>query len=284
VAKDIAVQMSDAFDEQQGIGANDYYFSVVNAGYLASSNLPHMPPFVSLAKTLGSMQAQINAGLAIKSITVKTMGAREVDVTSPKARQLLEACVLKGFLKQYLKGKGEMSPDLISSPSIAKDLGIEFSCSTEYDSSNDTEGFSNLVGVETKFEDGSSCSITGSVFGSVPHIVKMDHMPTNFSPEGFHSILTFRYFPSPFFCLSFFHRRLSFSVVLDRLIPSSFTKLIGVLLYIRPFGDLTLQKRGQARRNGGGAVHPEPRERERGLPQHGARRAVEQGAMLHFHG
>lgn len=193
VAKDVAVQMSDAFDEQVGIHANDYYFSVVNAGYLASSTLPHMPPFVSLAKTMGAMQAQVSSGSPVKSITVKTMGAREVDLTTRNARQLLEACVLKGFLKYHLKGKNtDLTPDLISSPSIAKDLGIEFSSSTDYDSSSDTAGFSNLIGVETRYEDGSVCSITGSVFGSVPHIVKVDHLLTNFSPEGKHSILTFR--------------------------------------------------------------------------------------------
>jgi D-3-phosphoglycerate dehydrogenase len=51
----------------------------------------------------------------------------------------------------------------------------------------------NLVSVEVEREDGSRGSITGSVFGSAPHIIHIDSYADlfAFAPEGNH-ILTFR--------------------------------------------------------------------------------------------
>jgi D-3-phosphoglycerate dehydrogenase len=199
VAKDIAVQMCDAFDDQQGLTAPDYYFSVVNANYLAASNKPHMPPFVSLAETIGRMQAQIivGKGSPIKSVVLKTIGARDVNITDKKTRTLLEASMLKGILRHYLSIVGEtkpeaknLIPDLISSPSIAKDVGIESIISGDAPSTN-SRSFTNLISVDVELENGTKTNITGAVVGSVPHIVKVDQMEATFKPES-NFIVTFR--------------------------------------------------------------------------------------------
>lgn len=205
VAKDIAVQMSDAFDEQQGLNAADYYFSVVNAGYLASSTLPGMSSFLDLSESIGGMLAQIVTSgekqASIKSVTMKTFGGRDVSITTKTARQLLEASMLKGMLKPYLRYLarspappmqpevlGQLSPDLISSPSIAKDLNIQAIVSTATPSFLETNSndhtFYSLVSVTVEMQNGSETNITGTVFGNTPHIVRLDNSEVSLKPEG----------------------------------------------------------------------------------------------------
>lgn len=54
VARDIAVQMCDVFDQRDFLG-------VVNVDYLSVSTQPHMKPFMALAETIGAMQAQLSS-------------------------------------------------------------------------------------------------------------------------------------------------------------------------------------------------------------------------------
>lgn len=175
-----------------------------------------MPPFMDLAETVGNMIAQVVVAQtptvgqhAITSMTLKTCGAREVNITTKKARQLLEASVLKGMLKPYLQylirspspfidteALGQLSPDLISSPSIAKDLSIECIISPEvpakYLSNGDGSAvYWNLLSVDVGMADGSTTSITGTVFGSTPHIVRVDNEDITMKPEG-NYLLTFQ--------------------------------------------------------------------------------------------
>jgi D-3-phosphoglycerate dehydrogenase len=53
VARDIATQMCDVFDQRDFVG-------VVNVPYLAASTQVHMKPFMQLAESLGIMQAQLS--------------------------------------------------------------------------------------------------------------------------------------------------------------------------------------------------------------------------------
>jgi D-3-phosphoglycerate dehydrogenase len=53
VARDIATQMCDVFDQCDFVG-------VVNVPYLAASTQVHMKPFMQLAESLGIMQAQLS--------------------------------------------------------------------------------------------------------------------------------------------------------------------------------------------------------------------------------
>jgi hypothetical protein len=112
-----------------------------------------------------------------------------VNVTSKQARQLLEAQVLKGLLRTQLP---EVVPDLISAPGLANTANIESVISSEQPD-NIGSPYWNLVQVEVLREDQTTSKITGSVFGSTPHIVQVDEFKDLFAfrPDG-NYILTFR--------------------------------------------------------------------------------------------
>ncbi len=48
VARDIAIQMCDVFEQKDYVG-------IVNVPYMAAATLPHMKPFMRLSETLGAM-------------------------------------------------------------------------------------------------------------------------------------------------------------------------------------------------------------------------------------
>lgn len=181
VARDIAVQMSDVFEQKDFLG-------VVNVSYLAASTQPPMQPFMSLAETIGAMQAQLSTSRPVK-VTLKTYGGRDISISTKQARQLLEAKVLQGLVK-YL-GLGAL-PDLISAPAMAKEANITSEISNEVPDALGSP-YWNLLSVDVQREDGTVSSITGAVFGNAPHIVKVDHYSDLFAfkPEG-NYILTFR--------------------------------------------------------------------------------------------
>lgn len=174
VAKDIANQMCDVFDQKD-------FFGVMNVDYLSASTQIHMKPFMTLAETIGIMQAQVSKSKVV-SVILKTYGGRDVNITTKKARRLLEALVLKGIVKFSKSG---LNPDLISSPSMAKDLGVS-SIVSEEEPDHLGSPYWNLLSVEVSREDGTSTVITGAVFGITPHIVKVDHYNDLFAfkPEG----------------------------------------------------------------------------------------------------
>jgi hypothetical protein len=95
VSKDIATQICDVFDGKDFVG-------ICNVSYLSASTQPHMKPFMVLAETIGAIQAQLSTTSKITKVTLQTFGGRDVNITTKKARQLLEAKVLKGtFLLFY---------------------------------------------------------------------------------------------------------------------------------------------------------------------------------------
>lgn len=272
VARDIAVQMCDVFDQRDFVG-------VVNVPYLACSTQIHMKPFMRLAEQLGALHAQLSPSritqvtiafiyctaqghrcglvlfllmshpcclpfcftalifiLTVRSlvqVTLRTVGGRDVNITTRPARQLLEAQVLKGILKHSppparsddssgAEGPGGVAqiPDLINAPLLAKEAGIESvsHCSRKYaaapsrllfgdanrcvqiiisdaepgkDSATRTlpahphnhhqkqlQQYWNLVTVQARREDGSSCTVAGVVLGNQPHIVQVCFAPT----------------------------------------------------------------------------------------------------------
>ena len=67
------------------------------------------------------MQSQLSES-PIKHVELKTWGGRDVNITAKNVRNLLEAVVLKGVVKN-MKGMGV--PDLISAPAMAREAGIE---------------------------------------------------------------------------------------------------------------------------------------------------------------
>lgn len=197
VARDIATQMCDVFDQKDFVG-------IVNVPYLAASTNPHMKPFMSLAETIGMIVAQLSStAAAVKKVTLKTFGGRDVNITNKAARQLLEAHVLKGIVKRSASTASTGSVDMISAPLIARE---QLKITTVISNQNPTEQFLsssrsgktsnpywNLVCVEAEREDGSVSLVTGVVLGSSPHIVQVDQYMDVFAfkPEG-NYILSFR--------------------------------------------------------------------------------------------
>jgi hypothetical protein len=181
VARDIAVQMCDVFDQKDYVG-------ICNVSYLAASTSPPMKPFMTLAEILGTMQAQMSDSKPV-SIELRTWGGRDVNITTKSARLLLEACVLKGLLKHMGLG---LVPDMISAPIMAKEAGV---ISKIEDLAPEAAGspYWNLVSLDVKRADGTGTLVTGAVFGSTPHIVQVDQYKDLFAfkPEGSY-ILTFR--------------------------------------------------------------------------------------------
>lgn len=183
VARDIAVQMCDVFEKKDFVG-------VVNVSYLLASTQPHMKPFMVLAETIGAMQAQLSTSRVVK-VVLKTFGGRDVSITTPQARQLLRAKVLKGLIKHMGLG---LVPDLISAPAMAEEAQVEAIASEEPpELSSSNTPYWNLLSVDVLRADGTSSRVTGAVFGSAPHIVKVDEYSDLFAfrPEGSY-ILTFR--------------------------------------------------------------------------------------------
>jgi len=181
VARDIAVQMCDVFDQKDFVG-------ICNVSYLAASTLPPMKPFMALAETLGTLQAQMTDSKPV-SVELRTWGGRDVNITTKQARQLLEACMLKGLLKHMGLG---LVPDMISAPIMAKEAGVQVKIEEQPPEAAGSP-YWNLVSLDVKRADGTNTRVTGAVFGSTPHIVQVDQYKDIFAfkPEGSY-ILTFR--------------------------------------------------------------------------------------------
>ena len=181
VARDIAIQMCDVFDETDYVG-------VVNVSYMAEATREPMKPFMALAETIGTIIAQLSDSKITKA-TLKTWGGRDTDTTSKKARELLEAQMLIGLVRYQVP---DVVPDLISAPGAARQANIQ-SIISNVAPDNVGSPYWNLLSVEVEREDGTTSKITGSVFGNMPHIVQIDEFRDLFAfkPEGNH-LLTFR--------------------------------------------------------------------------------------------
>lgn len=57
MARDIAEQMCDVFDQKDYVG-------IVNVSYMAAATQPPMKPFMALAETIGAMQARASLGIS----------------------------------------------------------------------------------------------------------------------------------------------------------------------------------------------------------------------------
>mmetsp|Transcript_6186 Transcript_6186/g.6459 ORF Transcript_6186/g.6459 Transcript_6186/m.6459 type:complete len:575 (+) Transcript_6186:102-1826(+) len=191
VAKDIAQQICDLFDQKEFVG-------IVNVPYISLSTLPQMKPFMSLAETLGSIVSQISEK-QVKKIVLLTWGGKDISITSKNARLLIESKCLQGILKYKLNSdnntnnNNEVEPDLISSPIIAKEKNIQSVISEDVPQIVSSGNYRNLIKLKVVWEDDTMNTITGSVFGNTPHIVGIDQVYDNFAfkPEGSY-LLTFK--------------------------------------------------------------------------------------------
>jgi len=182
VARDIANQMCDVFDQRD-------YYGVVNVSYLSASTQVHMKPFMVLAEKIGAMQAQLSSSRVLK-VVLKTFGGRDANITTRQARALLEAKVLQGLVKHMGLG---LVPDLISAPIMAKEAKIESVISEEFPEKVGSQ-YWNLLSVEVTRKDGTRTKIKGAVFGNTPHIVQVD---------DFSDLFAFRLIEGPSYILAF---------------------------------------------------------------------------------
>uniref|UniRef100_A0A7S0SV03 D-3-phosphoglycerate dehydrogenase n=1 Tax=Chromulina nebulosa TaxID=96789 RepID=A0A7S0SV03_9STRA len=185
VARDVAIQMCDLFDQKDFVG-------VMNVPYLAASSQPSIKPFMLLAERMGAIVAQLSTS-SITNIVIKTWGGRDVNITAKMNKQLLQAMLLKGLVSHSPSIDKSTRADMISAPLIASASNITYSVIIEAPENASASPYWNLLSVVATFEDGSVNQITGSVFGSIPHIVQIDEFKDLFSfqPEG-KNILTFR--------------------------------------------------------------------------------------------
>lgn len=192
VSRDIAVQMCDLFDGRDFIG-------VMNVSYAAASSQPHMKPFMNLAETIGAVIAQLkpqedNHICPIKSIELKTWGGRDVNITTKQARLLLQAMVLKGVLSKTKINGITLTPDMISAPILANELNLKSIISDEQPQGIRSTPYWNVVSVKATRLDDSVTEITGSVFGTLPHLTQVDDFKDSFAfqPSESKHLLTFR--------------------------------------------------------------------------------------------
>lgn len=146
--------------------------------YISTSTLPSMKPFMSLAETLGSVISQISSELKIKKVILKTWGGRDIPITTRNARQLLEAKCLQGILYGQGMMNDVLAPDLISSPIIAKEKNILSVVSDEIPELATSGNYLNLMTLTVVWENDTMNTISGSVFGSVPHIGMLSPSPS----------------------------------------------------------------------------------------------------------
>ena len=181
VARDVARQMCDVFDKSS-------YTGVLNVSYMAAATAAPMRPFMQLAETLGVIQAQLE-DTKIVEISFSTSGGREINITTPQARSLLEAKMLQGLIKHQLP---DIVPDIVSAPLIAKEAQIESIVSDEEPQVE--ESYQNLISTIAKREDGGITTLVGSVFGDTPFIVHFEDQSKvagsiNFKPEGRYALI-----------------------------------------------------------------------------------------------
>ncbi len=181
VARDVARQMCNVFDKSSYVG-------VLNVSYMAAATATPMRPFMQLAETLGAMQAQLE-DTKIVEISVSTSGGREINITTPQARALLEAKMIQGLVKHQLP---DIVPDIVSAPLIAKEAQI-ISIVSE-DEPEVEETYQNLISTVAKREDGGITTLVGSVFGDTPFIVHFEDQSKvaeslTFKPEGRYALI-----------------------------------------------------------------------------------------------
>ena len=184
VAREIAAQMSDAFEGKAFVG-------VVNSPFIALAHKPAFAPFVKLAEALGALQGQIAftpeslrvLGQPLKGTTVR------VDVEGPALQErgfseLTLASVLKGMLPVI--PRLDFSADavnLINAPFVARDTGVTVNVKSSATSSS--SAFANAIKVTVTNAEGERVAV-GAVIEGVPRIVQLDHwssFPT-FAPKG----------------------------------------------------------------------------------------------------
>ena len=174
--KEVAEKMCDAL-------AGRRYDGVLNAVFMPLALLPEMQPFLKLAEAIGRLQVQIDDG-SIVNVSVATDGGKDVNITTPRAKSLLQAAVLKGIVDGLSSDSDTSVPcSYINSALLAADFDIR-SQTGELEGDSNPRG--NCITVQVTRSTGERSVIVGSVFGVEGRIVQIGDLRDfpAFKPDG----------------------------------------------------------------------------------------------------
>lgn len=156
VAHDIADQISDFLN--LGVARN-----AVNAPTLPAAKVRELAPYLLLAEKIGLFLSQTIAG-PIRKLELVVGGEAAIG-----AMEHLKLALMVGCLR---KGSGSSDVNFVNAPLKAREAGLRILESTE---SEPTFVAGQIDVRATPRAEGESHRVVGAVFGSKPHLVRIDH-------------------------------------------------------------------------------------------------------------
>lgn len=144
--------------------------NAVNVPSVDAKTLETLKPYIELSNKLGLILAQL-APKRIASISVDYYGKIKDQDTTTVTRS-----AVKGFLQHIHPG----NVNEINVTHFAETLGLSFSESRDAFEAD----YSELITVAVKTDDGQVRSISGTLFGTSPRIVRIHHFNLETTPEG----------------------------------------------------------------------------------------------------
>lgn len=161
----------DVSEQVLHILRNEPFKNAVNMPPVAPSVMNKLQPYFELGEKIGAFAAQLN-NEAVKEIHVDYAGdLADVD-TQPLTRY-----IIKGVLSRHF---GD-DVNIVNSVHLAKARDINVVVSQ----ASATKGFTNLISVTLKTQDGEERKIAGtSLNGFGARVVQIDKFPVDIAPEG----------------------------------------------------------------------------------------------------
>ncbi|WP_054957152.1 phosphoglycerate dehydrogenase [Paenibacillus dakarensis] len=167
----------DVSEQVLHILRDEPFKNAVNFPLIAANVMSKLQPYFHLGEKLGSAVAQITAH-AVSEIHVDYAGElAEVDT------QALTRYIVKGVLERHLGN----DVNIVNAMHLAKsrDLHVIVSQTPK------TKGFTNLVTVTLKSQNGSERLIAGTLLhGYGERIVRLDKFPVDIAPEGYQILIS----------------------------------------------------------------------------------------------
>ncbi|SDG23368.1 D-3-phosphoglycerate dehydrogenase [Fontibacillus panacisegetis] len=161
----------DVSEQVLHILRNEPFKNAVNMPPVAPSVMNKLQPYFELGEKIGTFAAQLN-NQPVKEILVDYAGdLAEVD-TQPLTRY-----IIKGVLSRHFGS----DVNIVNSMHLAKvrDINVVVSKASA------TKGFTNLVSVTLKAQDGTEHRFAGTLLnGYGARVVQIDKFPVDISPEG----------------------------------------------------------------------------------------------------
>nr|CCA22570.1 unnamed protein product [Albugo laibachii Nc14] len=181
------------------------YRGVSNGIFMSWTLLPEMQPFIQLGEAMGKfvhqyMSLQDAQENSVASISVATTGGISADLSTPKARLVVQNAIMKGFLfteracDQHRSSEKTQSHrlSLLNASFLAMSSGIDVRFVENAENAQAVQHLNNSITVNVRTQQDQHLSVTGSVFGEEPRIVRIDEYNNfpSFRPEG--NLLLFR--------------------------------------------------------------------------------------------